>query len=82
MVGTHVYLWPIRVDVWQKPSQYCNYPPIKITKERLLPGHCGFLMPLKKQAKKELYCVILTTKGENRLHCCTMEVIKMYLKNR
>jgi len=21
--GTHV-------DVWQKPSQYCNYPPIKI----------------------------------------------------
>ena len=22
--------WPIHVDVWQKPSQYCNYPPIKI----------------------------------------------------
>ena len=20
--GTHVYLWPIHVDVWQKPSQY------------------------------------------------------------
>jgi len=27
MVGTHVYLWPIHVDIWQKPSQYCNYPP-------------------------------------------------------
>ena len=26
--------------------------------------------------------VILTTNGDNRLHCCTMEVIKMYLKNR
>ena len=21
--GTHVYLWPFHVDVWQKPSQYC-----------------------------------------------------------
>ena len=31
--GTHVCLWPIHVDVWQKPSQYCNYLPIKI-KER------------------------------------------------
>ena len=27
--GIHVHLWPIHVDVWQKPSQYCNYPPIK-----------------------------------------------------
>ena len=30
--GTHVYPWPIHVDVWQKPSQYCNYHPIKINK--------------------------------------------------
>ena len=22
--GAHVYLWPIHVDVWQKPSQYCE----------------------------------------------------------
>ena len=31
--GTHVYLWLIHSDVWQKPSQYCrvNYPPIKIS---------------------------------------------------
>ena len=27
--GTHVCLWPIHIDVWQKLSQYCNYPPIK-----------------------------------------------------
>ena len=27
---THVCLWPIHVDVWQNPSQYCNYPPIKL----------------------------------------------------
>ena len=27
--GTHVYLWPIYADSRQKPSQYCNYPPIK-----------------------------------------------------
>ena len=30
--GAHVYLWPTHVDVWQKPSQYCNYLPIKINK--------------------------------------------------
>ena len=28
--GTHVYLCLIHVDVWQKPSQYYNYPPINI----------------------------------------------------
>ena len=22
--GTHVNLWPIHVDTWQKPSQYCK----------------------------------------------------------
>ena len=27
--GTHVYLWVVHVDVWQKPAQYRNYPPIK-----------------------------------------------------
>jgi len=26
---TYVYLWLIHVDVWQKTTQYCNYPPIK-----------------------------------------------------
>ena len=29
MWGTRVYLWSIHGDVWQKPSQYCNYPRIK-----------------------------------------------------
>ena len=28
--GAHVYLRLILVKVWQKPSQYGNYPPIKI----------------------------------------------------
>jgi len=27
-----MYLWLIHVDVWQKPSPYCNYRPIKISK--------------------------------------------------
>ena len=22
--GAYVYLWPIHVDVWQKPTQYCK----------------------------------------------------------
>ena len=28
--GTYVYLWPIHVNGWRKPSQYCNYLLIKI----------------------------------------------------
>ena len=24
MGSTNVYLWPVHVDVWQKPSQYCE----------------------------------------------------------
>lgn len=24
MGGTHVYLWLTRVDVWQRPAQYCR----------------------------------------------------------
>lgn len=23
-------LWPIHTDVWRRPSQYCNYPSVKI----------------------------------------------------
>jgi len=26
---TYIYLWLIHVDIWQKPSQYCNYLLIK-----------------------------------------------------
>ena len=29
---THVHLWPIHVNVWQKLPRYCNQPPIKINK--------------------------------------------------
>jgi len=28
-VGRQGCLWLIHIDVWQKPSQCCNYPPIK-----------------------------------------------------
>ena len=34
--GTNVCLWLIHVDVWQNPSQYYNYPPIKINKKNFL----------------------------------------------
>ena len=33
--GTHVCLGLIHVGVWQKPSQYCNYPPFNINKSNL-----------------------------------------------
>ena len=30
--GTHAHPWLIHVNVWQRPPQYCNWPPIKINK--------------------------------------------------
>ena len=35
--GTNAFLWPIHVDVWQKPSQYCNYSPFKIINKKYTP---------------------------------------------
>ena len=34
MKGTHVYLWPIHIDVWQKPSQYYKVIILQFKKER------------------------------------------------
>ena len=46
--GTHVYL--IHLDVCQKPSQYCNYSPIKnkIKKKQLLIKKKNLFYSLKK----------------------------------
>ena len=35
--GTHVHLWLIRVDVWQKPTQHCKtiILQLKIKKEKV-----------------------------------------------
>ena len=30
----YTYGWLVQVDVWQKPTQYCNYPSIKKKKKR------------------------------------------------
>ena len=42
--GTYVYLWLIRVDAWQKPTQYCNYPSIKnkLKKKEYCPPRSDF----------------------------------------
>ena len=39
--GTYVYLWPIHVDVWQKPEQYCKaiIPQLKINKLKSLSSY-------------------------------------------
>ena len=34
--GTYIYLWLIHVEVWQKPTQYCNYPTLKNKKEKYM----------------------------------------------
>ena len=35
---THVYLWPIHVDVWQKPSLYCKViiPQLKLKIKKIV----------------------------------------------
>ena len=30
--GTHVYLWLIHVDVWQKPAQHCKAVVLQLRK--------------------------------------------------
>ena len=30
--GTHVCLWPIHVDIWQRPSQYCKIIILQLNK--------------------------------------------------
>ena len=37
---THECLWLTYVDVWQKPPQYCNYPPIKINNFLKMANEC------------------------------------------
>ena len=32
--ATYAYLWLIHVDVWHKPTQYCNQSLIKINKKK------------------------------------------------
>ena len=51
--GTHVYPWPIHADVWEKPSQYCNYPPIKYF----------FKVPMASYIVPEANPVILCLRG-------------------
>ena len=34
--GTYVQAWPIHVDIYQKPSQYCNYPVIRNFKREIV----------------------------------------------
>ena len=32
--GTHVYLWLIHLDVWQRPAQYCKALTLQLKKEK------------------------------------------------
>ena len=72
--GTHVCLWPIYVAVWQKPSQYCNYPPIKINKIKEFPAgpvvripgfHCCGLVSIPGR-KTTANCAAWPKKGNKK----------------
>ena len=56
--GTHVYLWLIHVNVWQKLSQYCKVMilqlKIKLKLKKLAIAHFSLLLACKiLQASKE-----------------------------
>ena len=53
MEGTHVYLWLIHIDVWQKPPQYCNYLPIKQISNIYTHTHYNMYIPLPVVVKKK-----------------------------
>ena len=43
--GTHVCLWSIHTDVWQKPSQYCKVIILQLNKSKKNNGvGCHFLL--------------------------------------
>ena len=44
--GTYTYLWPIHVNIWQKPSQYCK----------------AILLQLKTSKLKKFFKVMVTKK--------------------
>ena len=33
--GTYVYIWPIHVDVWQKPTQCCESVILQLKRNKL-----------------------------------------------
>ena len=57
--GTHVYLWLIHVDVWQKSSQYCKVIILQLNKSFFFlsrvnhhqkhPALLNFFSPLRRQ---------------------------------
>ena len=40
--GEHMYPWPIHVNVWQKPLQYCKVISLQLKrKKELMLSNCG-----------------------------------------
>ena len=39
--GTHVHPWPIHVNVWQKPPQYCKVISLQLKKKFVIVGPVG-----------------------------------------
>ena len=58
--GTYIYLWLIHVDVWQKPTQYCNYPPIKNKRKNT------WSVNLKYDLSKSGECDTRSSSGRNK----------------
>ena len=64
MEGTHVYLWPIHIDVWQKSSQYYKVIILQVNKHI----HLKFLNKKKKKKKTvvledQIVAAMLVLKG-------------------
>ena len=54
--GTYVYLWLIHIDIWQKPTQYCNYPSIK--NKSIKGENVESAFPLLKCAHGQMTCCV------------------------
>ena len=80
--GTHVYLWLIRADVWQKPAQYCKANSVQKKKKKkfrwyklllskiFLPNHKGSC----------IHCQDLSSDGNIRTACLmAMHMDSLYI---
>lgn len=72
--GLGVYLWLIYVDVWQKPTQHCNYTSIEKKKKLDSPKPIGLS---KITSKREVYSHTSLTQQSRKV---SNKQLNLYLK--
>ena len=70
--GTHVYLWLIHADVWQKPAQYCKAIILQLKINTFL----KMSIPLKKKERFPYACTTYNKIKSNSLILSNIQCIE------